>query len=171
MTHTDYIALFRTLAKQHKDIQHEKLESGKKRNAFFRSEKEFELATPASAYTTVLIVPDYRGMLRSGSTVDDVKTGFYMILKYVPDTTDENAIASVKEVVKKIGFDIAHKVDQLSEDQGRNGPVAGFDLNSVQYDFVGPIGNNYFGCNFFFQFSNEAFNKYTDDLSEVFIED
>lgn len=173
MRHNDYNSFFKNLAQQHRDIRHEQPVSegsAQKRLSFFRSRNELQEKYNAASFPC-LVLDEYRGNINYDSHAWDRMTATLMFLQKVPDATDEAAIGTAKDKCKEIGFEFMAKLQRLMDTQGHNAPMPGFELNSVQYDFIGPLVDNLYGVTVFFQFGNTAFNPYTKDLDTIFIEE
>jgi len=174
MNHIAYINYFKAKAESHYLIQHGKPLPGSPtgpRVSFFRMNSDWERAQSVDQQIDYpnLSLPNYRGRLTPNNVmVDDVMTGYFEIRDQVENLLDFSAIEAARERCKQIGLDIIAKMVQEVEDLGFCGPIGDFD-GAAQYDFTGPANNNEFGCLFFFEFRDMAFNAVTQDLNGVFL--
>lgn len=174
MNHLAYINYFEAKAKSHYLVQHGRVLAGSptgKRVSFFRMNNDWEVQQAVSEQVDYpyMALPVYRGRLApENGMVDDVMTGFFEIRQQVDNLQDFAAIEAAREKCKQIGLDIIASMVQESEDLGYCGPISGFE-GAAQYDFTGPVNNNEFGCLFYFEFRDMAFNAATADLTGVFI--
>lgn len=164
MRQTDHSEFFKKVALYHKSLGNGV--SSEKR--FFRSGIDEDLNIHDEADLPCLILYDYYGTLEDGSDVKDVMVGKFEIRGKVDDPKDFNAIDELKDLCKRIGFDIVNLMNLEYEEHLNQGPVPGFYLGAVTYDFTGPIQNGYYGCAFGYPMKSEAFNKYTFNKGEVF---
>ncbi len=65
-------------------------------------------------------------------------------------------------------MDILNLMVNEYERSGNHGPIPGFYLSAVTYDFTGPFNGTYYGCKFNYPLKSEAFNKYTFNKGAVF---
>lgn len=172
MEHTSYTAFFESIAKSHREIKHDQPISGfvdPTRKSFFRMNNGMEMqqAIATDVHWPALLVAPYFGRVEAGSQMDDMMTASFEIRKDA-NPHDFEAIEEARSDCKRIGQEIIALLYRMMEDEGRAGPIPGFDLNTVTYDFTGPHGTGQYGCLFKFIFKNEFFNPYTFDKDAIF---
>lgn len=172
MADNKYIAFFKDSAELHKDIRHNQpAEEGsdKKRNSFFRRSKEHIFNISSDAAYPALVLMTTSGRLEHGSRVADVKTGSFIIMQAVDDIKDMSMVDEAQEACLQIGFHIIARMNNKMEEQGKNGPVPGFDINTVRYSLTDAIDGSRVAAVFTFNYKMEAFNPYSLNLDEIFI--
>lgn len=174
MTHNSYVQFFQGLATAHKDIRHN--EAGAQyptgaRKSFFRANKFEELAQSLQIQADVpmFVLNEYTGGLSSANEllVDDTMVGGFMILQRA-DNADFSAIDTARDNCKRIGQAFIAEMHRQYLDLGRCGPIDNFSLNSVRYEFAGPLADDLYGCIFYFNFGKEAYHINTIDLDTEF---
>lgn len=162
---------FKTCAEQHVSIRHGQpvaVNATALRNSFFiSSNAQIESVTDDAAYPC-LVLHKHTGRLSYNSSVDDWRTGSFEVRNIVTEIGDQDEIDNVQEACKDIAFDIVAQMNQTALKSGNKGPLPGFDLSTVQYEFVGPYANSQYGVRIMFQYIAHAFSPYKS-LTDVFI--
>lgn len=170
MNNNNLVSLLTQLASKHYILRHNKPKSESDstlRNSFFYCNEQSAAYLCAGASFPCLVLLDYRGNLEYGSAVDDKMILRFEVRDQVKDKESFAEMEQVKDRCKKIVFDIAAWMHRSFEDNPE-GPISAFDLNTVQYSFVGPVNDNQYGCYVTFHIEDEAFNPYTIDIDEIF---
>ena len=170
MENNNLVSLFSQLASKHNQLLHQKPVGGGDstlRNSFFTSNEKAASYLGVGVNFPCMVLLDYRGNLEFGTAVDDKMTLRFEIRNTVADKESFAEIENVKNQCKQIAFEIVAWLHRQMENNP-NAPAIGFDLNSVQYSFVGPVNDNQYGCYVTFIIEDEAFNPYTIDLDSIF---
>lgn len=168
MRHLDFIGLFEKLAREHKDIRH----GNNGRSSFFRMNNEGEIIIKTNTEVTFpcLLIQNINGGYKKAGTVTNRMTGEFEIRTHI-DAGDYDQEEAARDTCQRIGENIIAYLDQISEEQGSCGVIEDFDIDSVIWEYTGPININEFGCRFRFNFAKTAYNPYTINLDEYFIDE
>ncbi len=170
MTHNNFISYFEQLASKHHVLRHDKpVSEGDTvlRKSFFEASDEQANTISNGASYPCMVLLDYRGNLEYGSAVDDKMICRFEIRQKVADKNAFDAIRQAKSSCKQTAMDVVAFLHREME-SNPFGSIQGFDLNSVQYSFIGPTANSEYGCYVTFAIEDEAFNPYTLALDEIF---
>lgn len=170
MTHDNLISAFEQIAAAHHVLRHGKPKSESdatlRKSFFYLPEQQADSINTDASYPCLVLL-DYRGQLEDNSSVDDKMFLRFEVRKNVSDKTAFAAIRAAQSECKQIAMDIVAYLHRQMEDNP-TGSLPSFDLNSVQYSFIGPVNDNEYGCYFTCWVEDEAFNKYTLALDEIF---
>ena len=145
-----YVEHFRTLAREHKEI-----------NDFYMMDINEPLDAPRSNIKyPALILTSLSGNFEASNLdniLDSINAGF-MILGHLDQVDDFSGEMQLVSNMKQIGSDI---ISRMLYDHLRCEPLAvkaipGFNLNSVSYEMLGPVFDNDFGVIYSFQLKHAA---------------
>lgn len=142
---SSYVEYFRTLAREHKEI-----------NDFYMMDINEPLdALRSTIKYPALILTSLSGNFEASNLdniLDSVNAGFLIIghLSQVDDFTGEMALISK---MKQIGIDIISRIlhDHLKCEMLAVKAIPGFNVNSVNFETLGPVFDNDFGVLFSFK--------------------
>jgi len=141
-----YVEYFRTLAREHKEI-----------NDFYMMDINEPLdALRSTIKYPALILTSLSGYVEAPNLDDiiEVINGGFLIIGHLDQVDDFSREIALISKMKQIGTDI---VSRMLHDHLRCEPLAakaipGFNLSSVNYEALGPVFDNDFGLLFSFKF-------------------
>jgi hypothetical protein len=140
-----YVEYFRTLAREHKEI-----------NDFYMMDiNEPLLALRSTLKYPVLILTNLSGSFEASNLdniLDSVNAGF-LIVGHLDQIDDFSGELMVLARMRQIGTDIIARMlhDYLKCELLTMKAIPGFDVNSVNYEMLGPLFDNDFGMMFSFK--------------------
>lgn len=166
MTHLGLVDLFKTFAKQHRKIKH----GIGGRVSFFRmnSEAEIVIAISNKIDYPLLSLMEVSGNFAKTGDVSNRNYVTFDIRKQVGRNGDFDGIEAARSETKEIGDNIIALIDELCDEEGSCGPIEDFEVERVQWEFIGPINDNVYGTRYRFYFDKTAYNQYTQNLDEIF---
>lgn len=159
MNLTGYIKIFHDFAWTYPDIAHR----NDTNPSFFTSEKKLAAAITNSSRTgefLLYLAPPFGRLQYEGSQLFNVITGQYIVLKKGGDTSAQSINEAIEEECLQHALFLTGWLNDQFEQNPFTGPVAGFDLGSVQYDYTGPLYGNYYGVRVRFEMKAVPFNIY-----------
>lgn len=168
---SSYVALMRTIA-----VQHPKLVYSETNQSFYRSNRERDSGSFNGAHTTehIMVCLDPISSYEHGTSLFKNATCEFQVLKRCGDGTNEADNDTGKEECEVIAEEIIGRLYDYHYDLQE--PVLhGFDLNSVQCEYIGPIGNHYYGVSMQFTTKANSFDVWDratrDELFTADLED
>lgn len=167
MNYLDLVQVFRDLAKKHKDIKH----SVGGRVSFFRLNKDGEITEGNNTRKDypLLGLMNISGNFTKSGVVDDRVMLEFDIRKAVSNLGDWGEIDSVRAECKRIGDQIIARIEEICDEQGNCGPIEDFEVSDAQWEFIDATNLGEHGCRYRFYFVVSAYNQYTQDLDQIFI--
>lgn len=154
---TDYIQYFQRVSNEHVDI-----------NDFYI----MDINEPVQAFKNgmefpCLILNSITGAFKApnlDNTLDAV-TGGFAILGNIPNTDDFHAEVLLLTEMKQIGLEVVSRIlrDTMKCEERSLKAFPGFDINSLNYEMLGPIFDNCFGFNFTFRLISTLDLSYNQD--------
>ena len=140
-----YVEYFRTLAKEHKEI-----------NDFYMMDINEPLdALRSSIKYPALILTSLSGHFEASNldNILDVVNGGFLIIGHLDQIDDFSGEMQLVSKMKQIGTDIIARMlhDYLECEALALKAVPGFNINSVSYEMLGPVFDNDFGVMFSFK--------------------
>lgn len=176
MQYSDFVALMKSLAKNHKDIAHEQADADLpmgKRNSFFRANgfEELVQSNRTQVDSPLLVVGKSFGKLQTDNQhrVEDNQTFNFQVLKAVSDIMDFDELDTARSECKRIGMALIAEMHRIWIDGGYDDhTLHDFDPNTVRYDEVGPIATDFVGYRFSMTIDDEAYDISSIDLDTEF---
>lgn len=152
-----YVAYFRTLASEHKEI-----------NDFYMMDINEPLdALRSNIKYPALILTSLSGSFEASNldNILDLINGGFLIIGHLDQIDDFSGEMQLVSKMKQIGTDI---IARMLHDHMKCEPLAlkaipGFNINSVSYEMLGPVFDNDFGV--MFSFKLQDFFDYEVDFS------
>jgi len=140
-----YLEYFRTLARQHEEI-----------NDFYMMDINEPLAALRSNIKyPALILTSLSGNFEASNldNILDLVNGGFMILGHLAQVDDFSAEMKLVSKMKQIGTDIIARMlhDHLKCEPLTVKAIPGFNINSVSYEMLGPVFDNDYGVMFSFK--------------------
>jgi len=141
-----YVEYFRTMAREHKEI-----------NDFYMMDINEPLdALRSTIKYPALILTSLSGTFEASNLnniLDSVNGGF-MIIGHLDHIDDFSAETQLVSRMKKIGIDVIARMlnDYLKCELLALKAIPGFNINSVNYETLGPVFDNDYGMMFSFKF-------------------
>jgi hypothetical protein len=140
-----YVEYFRTLAKEHREI-----------NDFYMMDINEPLdALRSNIKYPTLILTSLSGNFEASNldNILDLINGGFLIIAHLDQIDDFSGEMQLISKMKQIGTDI---IGRMLHDQMKCEPLAlkaipGFNINSVNYEMLGPVFDNDFGVMFSFK--------------------
>jgi hypothetical protein len=166
MRHSTLVALFEQFAIEHNVIRHET----DNRKSFFLMNKESEIinASGTGKDSPYLALENASGRFKNNGDVSDESTITFEIRTHVSKPGAFVEIEEARDECKLIGDQIIAYINEICETQGNCGPIDDFDVDSVQWEYIGPLADNDYGVRFRFDYSKTAFNQYNFDSGSIF---
>lgn len=135
----DLVTYFKALADQHVDIK-----------GFYRYELEEVLTEAADLQVPCLILEGYAfGFIDNKSdNIVKVRKGAFILLDYVDDAGDYDAIHKCWDTLEEIGDDVLARIK--SDKRNRVSPVRGLNFESIEGGLLATELSNYYGIRFTF---------------------
>lgn len=156
----DYIQVFSEFCYSHPDIAHR----DDTNPSFFLSADKLvstvKTKDRTGEYLFLLLPP--KGRFEYDSELYNVTTGEFLILKKGGDISQEALINTIHAETEALGMFLTGWLNDLYERSPFSGPVAGYDINSVAFDYVGPLYGGYYGVQFRFTLKTIPLNIYDD---------
>jgi hypothetical protein len=173
MNHLDYILFFESAAKKHIEIAHDQpIPGGAIRESFFRINNEEEMQQGLMGYASfpALVIQLYQGKLNSQDSllVRDWIFGGFDIRDHVAETSGFSEMEIARARCKRIGEEIIALMIHEKEREDVCSIFKHLDINSISYQFIGPINTNEYGCAFNFILKGNADAVNSADLDEIF---
>jgi hypothetical protein len=171
MDYNQYISLHKEAAIRHIDIQHEQVkERGGTRNSFFTESNDriLNLLSAKGVDTPCMVLNMFNGGLRRTSDVKDILQCSFEILQKVGSIDKIEDIKTVYDNCKQIAMEIMYYLNDQFENETFNQYGVLFDMDTVQYDVVGPRDDLYYGVAVRYQLMNEAFDMASIDINSIF---
>lgn len=164
----EYLLMLKVLAEQHPSVRYDE-DTNK---SFARNQTELEKIVEISGYSSeaMLLAEMPKGFLQMGSSLlDNQVCGFEVLIK-CSDTNNDDEIEDAHVAAYKIGLDMIARIYDWQL-QGLH-LVHSFDLNSVQYEYTGPVKDGYYGCAFRFTLDASPIDIYAaEERQEYFTAD
>ena len=143
-----YIEYFRTLAREHKEI-----------NDFYMMDINEPLDALRSAIKyPALILTSLSGNFEASNldNILDLINGGFLIIGHLDQVDDFSGEMQLVSKMKQIGTDIIARMlhDYLKCEALALKAVPGFNINSVSYEMLGPVFDNDFGVIYSFKFQD-----------------
>jgi hypothetical protein len=141
-----YIEYFRTLAREHKEI-----------NDFYMMDINEPLGTLRSTMKyPVLILTSLSGSFEASNMdnmLDSINGGF-LIMGHLDKIDDFSSEMQLISYMKQIGTDIISRMqhDYLKCELLALKSISGFNINTVSYEMLGPLFDNDYGVSYSFKF-------------------
>ena len=140
-----YVEYFRTLAREHKEI-----------NDFYLMDiNEPLVALRSNIKYPALILTSLSGNFEASNldNILDLINGGFMILGHLDQVDDFSGEMQLVSIMKQIGTDIIARMlhDHLNCESLALKSIPGFNINSVSYEMLGPVFDNDYGVMFSFK--------------------
>jgi hypothetical protein len=166
MRHNTLVALFAQFATEHNQIAHDS--SGRKSFFMMNKESEINIAINSKIDSPYLCLESASGRMKTSGDVSDETTVTFEVRSHVSKAGNFAEIEETRDECKLIGDQIIAYINEICELQGHCGPIDNFDLNTVQWEYIGPLQTNDYGVRFQFSYSKSSFNQYSFDSSSIF---
>ena len=140
-----YVEYFRTLAREHKEI-----------NDFYMMDINEPLdALRSKIKYPALILTSLSGNFEASNldNILDVVNGGFLVIGHLDQVDDFSGEMQLVSKMKQIGIDIIARMlhDYLKCEPLAMKAIPGFNINSVSYEMLGPVFDNDFGVMFSFK--------------------
>lgn len=154
---SELISYFESLARMHKDIGHRDMEKH-----FFRMEIDEVLAgiNRTDVKTPFLILEGY-GYNFTDNKSDNLlknRTGAFMLVDHVSDSTDMNAIHEVWDRMEEIGDELLIRMKNDKRDPTVKA-VRDFDFSSVEATLIATEMSNHYGIRYTYTLTSARSNE------------
>lgn len=141
-----YVEYFRTLAREHKEI-----------NDFYMMDINEPLdALRSTIKYPALILTSLSGNFEASNldNILDLINGGFLIIGHLDQIDDFSGEVQLVSKMKQIGTDVIARMlhDHLKCEPLAVKAIPGFNVNSVSYEMLGPIFDNDYGCLFSIKF-------------------
>jgi len=145
---SSYIEYFRRLATEHKEI-----------NGFYMMDiNEILDGLRSTVKYPALILENISGSYLASNLDNplEVINGGFLILDHLPNPDDFQGEVTIIDRMKQIGHQIIARMlhDQLKCELLAEKAIAGFEINTVSYEMLGPVFDNDFGFQWSFILKN-----------------
>jgi len=153
-----YVEYFRTLAREHKEI-----------NDFYMMDINEPMdALRSTIKYPALILTSLSGNFEASNLdniLDSINAGF-LIIGHLDQIDDFSGELMVLSKMKQIGTDVIARIlyDHLKCEPLSLKAIPGFNINSISYEMLGPVFDNDFGILFSFKFINYLVMDHNESL-------
>ncbi len=143
-----YVEYFRTLAREHKEI-----------NDFYMMDINEPLdALRSNIKYPALILTNLSGNFEASNrdNILDLVNGGFLVISHLDQIDDFSGEMQLVSKMKQIGIEIISRMlyDHLKCEPLALKAIPGFNINSVSYEMLGPVFDNDFGLMFSFKFQD-----------------
>ena len=159
MTYIDsYVEYFRTLAREHKEI-----------NDFYMMDiNEILDGLRSTVKYPALILENLSGSYLASNLDNplEVINGGFLMIDHLPNPDDFQGEVAIIDRMNQIGHQVIARMlhDKMTCELLSEKAIPGFDVNNVTFEVIGPVFDNDYGVLFAFRIENAGYLDYDKSL-------